>query len=132
RRRDAGPPDGSCHGVGRRGQDHLDIHALRFDAGARARGCVMRIAMIPEPGRFEIADEPIPPIGPDDALVRVAACAVCASELDIWSGLSGHAMFPWYPGHEVSGVVERVGDLVQTVAPGDPVSVWVTTRGFAD
>ena len=92
----------------------------------------MRIAMIPERGRFEIADEPIPPIGPDDALVRVAACGVCASELDIWSGLSGHAMFPWYPGHEVSGVVERVGDLVQTVAPGDPVSVWVTTRGFAD
>src|SRR5205823_810291 len=84
------------------------------------------------PQRLEVADEPIPELGPDEVLVRVVACGVCASELDIWSGRSGHATFPWYPGHEVSGVVERVGDLVRTIAPGDPVAVWVTTRGFAE
>ncbi|MFL5796818.1 MAG: alcohol dehydrogenase catalytic domain-containing protein [Actinomycetota bacterium] len=92
----------------------------------------MRVAAIAEPGRFEILDEPLPGIGPDEVLVRVAACGVCASELDIWSGVAGHATFPWYPGHEVSGVVEAVGGEVHTFAPGDPVTVWVTTRGFAD
>ncbi len=93
---------------------------------------MMRIAAIAEPGRFEILDEPVPGIGPDEVLVRVAACGVCASELDIWRGEAGHATFPWYPGHEVSGIVERVGGEVHTFVPGDPVTVWVTTRGFAD
>jgi L-iditol 2-dehydrogenase len=92
----------------------------------------MRVAVLPEPGRFDIVDQAVPDLGPDDVLVRVAACGVCASELDIWSGLSGHATYPWYPGHEVSGVVERAGEAVRFPAPGDRVAVWVTTRGFAE
>lgn len=92
----------------------------------------MRIAALVEPGRFEIRDEPVPDIGPDELLVRVAACGVCASELDMFRGLAGHATYPWYPGHEVSGVVEKVGDQVQAFSAGDPVAVWVTSRGYAD
>jgi 2-desacetyl-2-hydroxyethyl bacteriochlorophyllide A dehydrogenase len=92
----------------------------------------MRLAVLAEPKRFEISDEPAPEVGPGQVLLRVAACGVCASELDIYTGLSGHATYPWYPGHEVSGTVERVGGAVRTVAPGDPVAVWVTTRGFAE
>jgi 2-desacetyl-2-hydroxyethyl bacteriochlorophyllide A dehydrogenase len=84
------------------------------------------------PGRFELADEPIPAIGRDEVLVRVAACGVCTSELDMWRGLAGHAAYPWYPGHEVSGTVEAAGDDVTTLAPGEPVAAWVTTRGYAD
>jgi len=92
----------------------------------------MRVAAITEPGRLEVLEEPVPGIGSAEVLVRVVACGVCASELDIWRGAAGHATFPWYPGHEVSGVVERVGDAVHAFVPGDPVSVWVTTRGFAE
>jgi L-iditol 2-dehydrogenase len=92
----------------------------------------MRIAALIEPERFEIRDEPEPGLGPEDVLVRVAACGVCASELDMYRGLVGHATYPWYPGHEVSGVVEAVGDAVETFSVGDPVAVWVTTRGFAE
>jgi len=92
----------------------------------------MRVARLTEPGRFELIEESVPSIGPDEVLVRVAACGVCASELDMFVGLAGHATYPWYPGHEVSGVVERVGDLVESVAPATPVAAWVTTRGYAD
>ena len=92
----------------------------------------MRIATLHEPGRFEIVDEPVPPVGPDDLLVRVAACGVCTSELDMWRGLAGHAHYPWRPGHEVSGVVEATGERVTAFAPGDPVAVWVTERGYAE
>jgi L-iditol 2-dehydrogenase len=92
----------------------------------------MRVAALIEPERFEIRDEPEPAIGPKDVLVQVAACGVCASELDMYRGLVGHATYPWYPGHEVSGVVQVVGDAVETLSPGDPVAVWVTTRGFAE
>jgi 2-desacetyl-2-hydroxyethyl bacteriochlorophyllide A dehydrogenase len=92
----------------------------------------MRVASLVEPGRFEIADEPTPSIEPEEVLVRVAACGVCASELDMFRGLAGHASYPWYPGHEVSGVVEDVGEEVEHLSVGDPVAVWVTTRGYGE
>jgi L-iditol 2-dehydrogenase len=84
------------------------------------------------PGRFELRDEPVPAIGRDDVLLRVAACGVCTSELDMWRGLAGHAAYPWYPGHEVSGTVQAVGEDVTTLVPGEAVAAWVTTRGYAD
>ena len=88
--------------------------------------------MLDEPRRFSLVDEPVPSVGPDDVLVRVAACGVCTSELDMWRGLAGHARYPWYAGHEVSGAVEAVGERITAFAPGDPVAVWVTERGYAE
>jgi 2-desacetyl-2-hydroxyethyl bacteriochlorophyllide A dehydrogenase len=91
----------------------------------------MRIAALTGVGEFTVEEAPIPEIRPDEVLVRVAACGVCASELDMWRGL-GSTDFPLYPGHEVSGTVEQVGAEVDSLAIGDPVGVWVTTRGFAE
>jgi L-iditol 2-dehydrogenase len=93
---------------------------------------MMRVAVMTEPGRFDIRDEPEPDTSSDEVLLRVAACGVCASELDMFTGLAGHAEYPWYPGHEVSGIVEDVGTGVTGLKPGDPVAAWVTTRGFAE
>jgi len=92
----------------------------------------MRLAILPEPSRFELVDEPEPSIEPDEVLLRVAACGVCTSELDMYRGLAGHATYPWYPGHEVSGVVERVGEEVDAPKVGDHVAAWVTTRGYGE
>ncbi len=92
----------------------------------------MKIARLEEPRRFTVADEDTPDIGRDEVRVRVAACGVCASELDMFDGAAGHASYPWYPGHEVSGTVEDVGAEVTTLQPGDAVAAWVTTRGFAE
>jgi threonine dehydrogenase-like Zn-dependent dehydrogenase len=92
----------------------------------------MRIAVLQEPGRFTIADEAAPEPRPDEVLLRVTACGVCASELDMFQGAAGHARYPWYPGHEVSGTVDSVGDEVRDLAIGDRVAVWVTERGFAE
>ena len=91
----------------------------------------MRIARLVAPETFELVEEPEPTIAPDEVLLRVAACGVCASELDMYRGLAGHAAYPWYPGHEVSGTVEEPG-AASGFAVGDPVAAWVTTRGFAD
>ena len=93
---------------------------------------MMRLAVLPEPSRFELVDEPEPKIAPDEVLLRVAACGVCTSELDMYRGLAGHATYPWYPGHEVSGVVERVGEEVEARAIGEHVAAWVTTRGYGE
>ena len=92
----------------------------------------MRLAELTGPRHFVVADTPSPPVGPDEVLVKVAACGVCASELDIYQGLAGHASYPWQPGHEVSGVVEQAGEGAGGFAPGDPVAVWVTARGYGE
>jgi threonine dehydrogenase-like Zn-dependent dehydrogenase len=74
---------------------------------------------------------PAPEPGPGEVLLRVAACGVCASELDLWTG-DADVAYPRFPGHEVSGVVERAGPGVAAPRPSDPVGAWVTARGFAD
>jgi S-(hydroxymethyl)mycothiol dehydrogenase len=58
----------------------------------------------------------------DGVQVRVTACGLCHSDLHFMAGTSG-TDFPYLIGHEVAGVVERVGPAVTTVRPGDTVVV---------
>jgi L-iditol 2-dehydrogenase len=92
----------------------------------------VKIAVLQAPREFAVVDEPVPDIGADEVLVRVAYCGVCTSELDMWTGEAGSKLFPRFPGHEVSGVVEKIGAQVRAFKPGDPVGVWATGRGFAE
>ena len=57
----------------------------------------MRIAVLNEPGRFDLVQEPEPAIGPDDVLLRVAACGVCASELETFQGRPAATALPCIP-----------------------------------
>jgi 2-desacetyl-2-hydroxyethyl bacteriochlorophyllide A dehydrogenase len=91
----------------------------------------VRIAALTGPGSFEIRDAPVPEIRPDEVLVQVAACGVCASELDTWKGI-GSTDYPLYLGHEVSGTVVKAGDEAEPLSEGDAVGVWVTTGGFGE
>ena len=91
----------------------------------------MRVAVLTGPRRLEIVEEPVPQPAAGEVLLRVAACGVCASELDMWEGRAD-VDYPRFPGHEVSGTVEWLGPDVEGLAPGDPVAAWVTTRGFAE
>ena len=91
----------------------------------------MKLAVLTAPATFEIVDAPVPSVAPDEVLVRVAACGVCTSELDMWQGL-GRERFPLQPGHEVSGTVTETGSAVTDIAVGDRVAVWATGGGFAE
>ena len=91
----------------------------------------MKQAVLRGPGTFEVVDAPVPEIGPQEVLVRVSACGVCASELDMYTGHTDLA-FPILPGHEVSGVVQDVGEAVTRQRPGDRVGIWVTEAGFSE
>jgi len=56
-----------------------------------------------------------------EALVRLAACGVCHTDLYTASGADPTGYAPCVLGHEGAGVVERVGEGVTLVAPGDHV-----------
>jgi 2-desacetyl-2-hydroxyethyl bacteriochlorophyllide A dehydrogenase len=91
----------------------------------------VKLAVLKAPQRIELVEEPVPEPAAGEVLLRVASCGVCASELDMWEGRADVG-FPRFPGHEVSGVVERAGPGVEDPRPGDAVAAWVTTRGFAE
>jgi S-(hydroxymethyl)glutathione dehydrogenase / alcohol dehydrogenase len=56
-----------------------------------------------------------------EVLVRLEACGVCHTDLYTASGADPSGYAPAVLGHEGGGVVERVGDGVASVAPGDHV-----------
>jgi S-(hydroxymethyl)glutathione dehydrogenase / alcohol dehydrogenase len=56
-----------------------------------------------------------------EVLVRLVACGVCHTDLYTASGADPSGYAPTVLGHEGAGVVERVGDGVGSVAPGDHV-----------
>jgi S-(hydroxymethyl)glutathione dehydrogenase / alcohol dehydrogenase len=56
-----------------------------------------------------------------EVLVRLAACGVCHTDLYTASGADPSGYTPAVLGHEGAGVVERIGDGVASVAPGDHV-----------
>src|SRR2546421_5976885 len=56
-----------------------------------------------------------------EALVRLVACGVCHTDMYTASGADPSGYAPTVLGHEGAGLVERVGDGVSSLAPGDHV-----------
>src|SRR6266536_5501236 len=56
-----------------------------------------------------------------EVLVRLVACGVCHTDLYTAAGADPSGYAPTVLGHEGAGVVERVGDGVTSVQPGDHV-----------
>ena len=67
-----------------------------------------------------VEDISVPDPGPGEALVAVAACGVCHTDLHYREG-GINDDFPFLLGHEAAGTVEAVGEGVTDVAPGDYV-----------
>src|SRR5438477_281556 len=74
---------------------------------------MMRTAVLQAPRRFEVAERPTPRPGRGAALVRVAATAVCHTDLSIYTGRHPGVRYPVVLGHEATGVVEAVGPDVR-------------------
>jgi S-(hydroxymethyl)glutathione dehydrogenase / alcohol dehydrogenase len=56
-----------------------------------------------------------------EVLVRLVACGVCHTDLYTASGADPSGYTPTVLGHEGAGIVERIGDGVTSVEPGDHV-----------
>jgi S-(hydroxymethyl)glutathione dehydrogenase / alcohol dehydrogenase len=56
-----------------------------------------------------------------EVLVRLVACGVCHTDMYTASGADPSGYAPAVLGHEGAGVVEKVGEGVNSVAPGDHV-----------
>jgi propanol-preferring alcohol dehydrogenase len=91
----------------------------------------MRAQLLRSPGPIAssplddlVLDDPQPAAG--ELLLRVAACAVCRTDLQLVEGDLPARRLPIVPGHQIVGTVEAVGEGVEGWSPGDRAGVaWL-------
>jgi alcohol dehydrogenase, propanol-preferring len=72
------------------------------------------------------ADVPVPEPDAGQILLRVRACAVCRTDLHVVDGELPDPRLPLIPGHQIVGIVEKVGEHAGDFAVGDRVGVpWL-------
>lgn len=81
----------------------------------------MKAAVLYAPRDIRVTEVERPHAGPGEAVVRVAACGVCGSDIPRIN-LTGAHKHPIIPGHEFSGVITEVGTGVN-IKPGTLVAV---------
>ena len=80
----------------------------------------LKAALIVGKGVVRLEDLPNPKIGPGELLVGMRACGICGTDLE---KVHGDSITPPVLGHEVAGVIERVGTSIDGLRVGDRVAV---------
>ncbi|WLR46623.1 galactitol-1-phosphate 5-dehydrogenase [Halobacillus litoralis] len=82
----------------------------------------MKALVLEDKQEFSIKQVDKPSISTKEVLIKVAYCGVCGSDLARYFEGKVHN-FPLILGHEFSGIVEEVGEAVQSVKNGDRVAI---------
>lgn len=91
----------------------------------------MKACLLDSPAKVEMnplhfADAPDPKPGRGEVLVRVRMCGVCRTDLHVVEGELPPRKSPLIPGHQVVGVVEKLGDGARRFKPGARVGMaWL-------
>jgi D-arabinose 1-dehydrogenase-like Zn-dependent alcohol dehydrogenase len=83
----------------------------------------MRAVQVSRPGQLELVERDVPEPGPGTIRIKVEACGVCHSDAIVVDGGLPGLVYPRIPGHEVIGVVDKVGPGVTDFNPGRRVGV---------
>ncbi len=75
---------------------------------------------------LRLAELPLPEPGPCEVRLRVLVCGVCHTELDEIEGRTPPPVYPVVPGHQVVGVIDKIGAGVPAMRLGERVGVaWI-------
>lgn len=95
---------------------HVDAILLSFPL------CFFMYALLhTAPLTLSYTEVPDPSPGPDEALVRIAACGICGSDVQGYTGKTGRRIPPLIMGHEAAGTIEAIGHKTSNVAVGQRV-----------
>jgi 2-desacetyl-2-hydroxyethyl bacteriochlorophyllide A dehydrogenase len=90
---------------------------------AASRDALMKALYTSGPEDYGLVERPKPVPGPDEALVKVRYAALCHTDVIIRDGAAPGVQYPFVPCHEFAGVVEACGSQVDSIQPGDRVTV---------
>lgn len=65
-----------------------------------------------------VEEKPVPEIGDKDVLIKVMASGICGTDIMEWYRIR---KAPMVQGHEIAGIVEKVGKDITNYKPGDRV-----------
>ena len=91
----------------------------------------MKAMVVEKPGPIEstplrAVDAPVPAPGPGEILARVRTCGVCRTDLHVAEGDLPPRQSRIIPGHEVVGIVDRLGAGAARFEQGDRVGIaWL-------
>ena len=74
-------------------------------------------------GQLEIVEREVPTPRANEVLIRVKACGICHGDAAVKAGAYPGIAYPRIPGHEVIGLIERLGSGVAGWQPGERVGV---------
>lgn len=75
---------------------------------------------------LELTDVPMPEPGTEDILIRINVCGVCHTDLHTIEGELPDVKLPIIPGHQIVGIVEKMGSKASRFKEGDRVGVaWL-------
>ncbi len=90
------------------------------------KACLLHSPATVETGPLDFADTPRPEPGPREILVRVKMCGVCRTDLHVVEGELPPRKSPVIPGHQVVGVVEKLGEGARRFKLGARVGIaWL-------
>jgi L-iditol 2-dehydrogenase len=93
----------------------------------------MRSAVLAAPRKITIAERPRPVAGAGEVIVRIAATAVCHTDLDMYLGGIKNLRYPVVLGHEATGTVVSAPTDAANLVVGQPVLINpVLTCGHCD
>jgi propanol-preferring alcohol dehydrogenase len=88
----------------------------------------VRLVEVGQP--LQMQEVPVPAVGEKDVLVRIKAAGICHSDVHYRAGTSMAGSLPLTLGHEIAGIVEKVGPQVTKVKVGDRVCIhYMVTCG---
>ncbi|MBV9178365.1 MAG: alcohol dehydrogenase catalytic domain-containing protein [Nitrososphaeraceae archaeon] len=75
----------------------------------------MHLVQVPKAnGPFEIVEREVPEPSPMQVRIKVQACGICHGDSVTKQGLFPGIKYPRVPGHEIAGVIDKVGkDVVE-------------------
>jgi D-arabinose 1-dehydrogenase-like Zn-dependent alcohol dehydrogenase len=95
-----------------------------FMATATIAVATMKVAQVSNPGAdFQIVEREIPEPGPGHVRIKVQACGVCHSDMLTKEGAWPGIQYPRVPGHEVAGIIDKVGADVLAWKKGQRIGV---------
>ncbi len=93
----------------------------------------MKAAILYEYGKPLVLEEvSLDPPGRGEITIRMAATAICHSDIHSFRGEHGNPPLPAVGGHEIAAYIEETGEGVTYVRAGDPVIASISPAGCGD
>jgi len=92
------------------------------DGGGHMMKTMLQQVMI-SPGQIEFHEVPVPDPKTGEVLIKIMNIGICGSDIHVYHGKHPFTSYPVTQGHEVSGLIEKIGEGTTGFTIGQKVTV---------